>query len=144
MGLKAITYNMNKKHINPTTLFNSTDFGFSQIVISGPGKLVFISGQVAWDKNRKIVGANDLKVQAKKTFENLKIAIEAAGGTVQDIVMLRIYVVNYKAEDASIIGEELRQCFGTEHPPASTWIGVTALANKDFLLEVEAQAVLSS
>ena len=99
---------MHKKHINPPTLFNSTDFGFSQIVVSPLGKMVCISGQVAWDEHRNIIGENDLKVQANKTLQNLQTAIEAAGGTLKDIIMLRIYVVNYKDEDGAIIGEALR------------------------------------
>jgi len=54
---------MNKKCINPQELFNSTQYGFSQIVVCDPGKIVFISGQVAWDENLNIVGENDLKIQ---------------------------------------------------------------------------------
>ncbi|MFK7908054.1 MAG: RidA family protein, partial [Chitinophagales bacterium] len=92
---------MHKKHINPPTLFNSTDFGFSQIVVSPLGKMVCISGQVAWDEHRNIIGENDLKIQANKTLENLQNAIEAAGGTLKDVVMLRIYVVNYKDADGA-------------------------------------------
>jgi len=133
---------MNKTHINPPTLFNSTDFGFSQIVVSPLGKMVCISGQVAWDEHRNIIGENDLKIQANKTLENLQNAIEAAGGTLKDIVMLRIYVVNYKDADGAVIGEALRTYFGTQKPPASTWLGVMALADKQFMLEIEAQAII--
>ena len=129
-------------HINPTTLFNSTDFGFSQVVVRESGKMVFISGQVAWDVNRNIVGEGDLELQSEKTLANLKIAIEAAGGKLEDIVMLRIYVVNYQSKDAIVIGAALRKYFGTEHPPASSWIGVQSLANEKFMLEIEAQAVI--
>jgi 2-iminobutanoate/2-iminopropanoate deaminase len=133
---------MDHKHINPPELFNSTEFGFSQIVVAKPGKLVFISGQVAWNQNRTPAASNDMAGQAKKAFENLRIAIEKAGGTLKDIVMLRIYVVNYNEAFGTVIGNELRSCFGTVTPPASTWVGVQSLADPDFLLEVEAQAVL--
>lgn len=129
-------------HINPKELFNSTDFGFSQIVVRERGKLVFISGQVAWDENRNIVGEGDLEQQAEKTLSNLKVAIEAAGGTLKDIAMLRIYVVNYQPKDAVVIGAVLRKYFGTARPPASSWIGVQSLANEKFMLEIEAQAVI--
>ena len=131
-----------KKHISPIELFDSKEFGFSQVVVSEPGLFVFISGQVGLDKNRNIVGENDLKSQTKQSFGNLKIAIESVGGHLTDIVMLRIYVVNYKDADAEIIGEELRTYFGIHDPPASTWIGVTALANEKFMIEIEAQAVI--
>ncbi len=133
---------MNKKCINPKELFNSVQYGFSQIVVCDPGKMVFISGQVAWDENFNIIGENDLKIQTQKAIDNLKIAMESAGGTLENIVMLRIYKVNYKSEQGAIISEILRKNFGVTSPPASTWINVKGLANEGFMIEIEAQAVL--
>ncbi|MCB0644667.1 MAG: RidA family protein [Phaeodactylibacter sp.] len=133
---------MPRKTLNPKTLFNSTNYGFSQIAIAPAGKLVFISGQVAWDEHLNIVGAGDLKRQTQKAIDNLKIAIEATGGTLDNIMMLRIYKVNYQREDGPIINSVLKETFGTEHPPASTWVSVQGLANEDFLIEIEAQAVI--
>lgn len=132
---------MKKKCINPNELFDSRQYGFSQIVIGEGSKMVFISGQVGWDENQKIVGKNDLKKQTQKAFENLKLAIQNAGGTLENIVMLRLYLVNYQQEEGSIISNVLKKYFGTTSPPASTWINVQGLANEDFLIEVEAQAV---
>ncbi len=57
---------MNKKCINPKEQFNSNQYWFSQIVVGDPGKLVFISGQVAWDENQQIAEKSDLKVQNRK------------------------------------------------------------------------------
>lgn len=133
---------MNKICLNPKNLFNSTDFGFSQIVVSNPGKLVFISGQVAWDETREIAGKGDLKTQVQKSIDNLSLAMEKAGGKLEDIVMLRIYIVDYDEPAGTIVGDALRKNFGTENPPASTWVSVQGLANPDFLFEIEAQAVL--
>ncbi|MCB0664912.1 MAG: RidA family protein, partial [Saprospiraceae bacterium] len=81
---------MKKKTINPQTLFNSKQFGFSQVAISDPGRIVFISGQVAWDENLNVSGINDLAGQTRKSLDNLEIAIREAGGNLSDIVMLRI------------------------------------------------------
>jgi len=75
-------------------------------------------------------------------MENLKTAIEAAGGTLKDIVMLRIYKVNYQQADGPVISQVLKDYFGTECLPASTWINVKGLANKKFMIEIEAQAVI--
>lgn len=133
---------MKKTCINPESLFDSRQYGFSQIVVSSPGKLVFISGQVAWDEHLNIVGENDLAIQTQKSLDNLKIAITAAGGTLADIVMLRIYKVDYKKEDGSIINQILKNNFGTTNPPASTWVSVKGLANEGFIIEIEAQAVI--
>jgi 2-iminobutanoate/2-iminopropanoate deaminase len=141
--MKRITKkSMEKICINPKELFDSRQYGFSQIVVSSPGRNVFISGQVAWDESLNISGVNDLAVQTTKSLDNLKLAIESAGGTLQNIVMLRIYKVNYQSEDGPVINQFLRKYFGTESPPASTWISVSGLANKDFMIEIEAQAVL--
>lgn len=133
---------MKKKCINPEGLFNSIQYGFSQIVISDPGKLVFISGQVAWDEKLNIIGENDLKIQTQKAIDNMKTAIESAGGNLDNIVMLRIYKVNYKKEDGLVINDILKKNFGITTPPASTWISVEGLANEKFLIEIEAQAVI--
>jgi enamine deaminase RidA (YjgF/YER057c/UK114 family) len=131
-----------KKCINPNNLFNSQQFGFSQIVVAGTGKNVFISGQVAWDENFKIIGKGDLAIQTDKSLANLAAAINLAGGTLDDIVMLRIYIVNYKKEDGSVINKGLKKYFGTLSPPSSTWLSVQGLADEDFLIEIEAQAVI--
>lgn len=133
---------MKKQTLNPQSLFDSRQYGFSQIVISNPGKMVFISGQVAWDEDLNIVGENDLALQTQKSLQNLETTIKAAGGTLENIVMLRIYKVNYQKEDGAIISQTLKDTFGTENPPASTWLSVNGLANEGFMIEIEAQAVL--
>jgi enamine deaminase RidA (YjgF/YER057c/UK114 family) len=69
-------------------------------------------------------------------------AVEAVGGTIADVVALRIYIVNYTPEQADAIGGALREFFFEERRPTSTWIGVCALASSDFLIEIEAIAVL--
>lgn len=134
--------NKNRKTVNPEKLFNSTQYGFSQIAISKPGKLVFISGQVAWDENLNIIGENNLEIQTQKAIDNLKIAIESVGGTLENIMMLRIYKVDYQQKDGPIITSILKENFGTINPPANTWLSVKGLANKAFMIEIEAQAVI--
>ena len=133
---------MHKEYINPRGLFNSTQFGFSQAVVSDPGKLVFISGQVSSDEQLQVIGGADMIAQARHAFENLKSVMEQAGGHLKDIVSLRLYIVDYREEDSSAISGILKEYFGESHAPASTWIGVKSLANNKFLIEVEAQAVL--
>ena len=133
---------MPKEYINPNNLFPSLPYGFSQVVVASGKKLVFISGQTAWDARKNIVGGDSVLEQARQAFRNLETAIEAAGGTLKDIVALRIYIVNYQAESATAVGTALREFFSRENPPASTWIGVSALAVPEFLIEIEATAVL--
>ena len=133
---------MGRVTVHPDQLFNSTQYGFSQVVITDPGKLVFISGQTAWDAQEELIGGYNLESQTRQALSNLKIAIESAGGTLENIVMLRIYKVDYKPSDGKVISSLLKQTFGDENPPASTWISVHGLANPGFLIEIEAQAVL--
>jgi 2-iminobutanoate/2-iminopropanoate deaminase len=130
---------MPKKYVNPASLFPSVAHGFSQVVVASGAKTVFISGQTAWDANKRIVGRN-LGEQARQALHNVKAAIEAAGGTLSDIVALRIYIVHV-AENVEAVGSALREVFPT-NPPTSTWIGVFSLAVPEFLIEIEATAVL--
>jgi len=102
--------------------------------------MVFISGQTAWDANKKIVGRT-LGEQTKQALRNVKAAVEAAGGNLRDIVTLRIYIVHQTEQNLGPVGSALREMFPTD-PPASTWIGVSSLAVPDFLIEIEATAVL--
>jgi enamine deaminase RidA (YjgF/YER057c/UK114 family) len=133
---------MPKEYINPNNLFPSLPHGFSQIVVGSGRKMVFISGQTAWDEGKNIVGGDSVLEQARQALRNLEKAMEAAGGTLKDVVALRIYIVNYQAECGTAVGTALRECFSSENPPASTWIGVSALADPEFLIEIEATAVL--
>ena len=133
---------MPKEYLNPDSLFPSLELGFSQIVVASGRKTVYLSGQTAWDANKQIVGRNNLAAQAKQTLRNVQTAVEAAGGRLSDVVALRIYIVDYQPEKADAIGNALREFFPIESRPASTWIGVQCLAVPDFLIEIEATAVL--
>ena len=133
---------MPKEYINPDNLFPSLPHGFSQIVVASGKRMVFISGQTAWDERKNIIGGDSVLEQARQALRNLEKAIGAAGGTLKDIVALRIYVVDYQAECGTAVGIALREFFSTQNPPASTWIGVSALADPEFLIEIEATAVL--
>jgi enamine deaminase RidA (YjgF/YER057c/UK114 family) len=73
---------------------------------------------------------------------NLRNVVEASGGTLADVVSLRIYVVAYEAHKAKAVGSAFREFFSGDAPPASTWVGVAALADPGFLIEIEAIAVI--
>jgi 2-iminobutanoate/2-iminopropanoate deaminase len=133
---------MPKDYINPDSLFPSLSYGFSQVVVASGKKMVFISGQTAWDAGKNLVGGDSVLEQARQALRNLETAIAAAGGTLKDIVALRIYIVDYQAESGTAVGTALREFFSPQKPPASTWIGVSALAVPEFLIEIEATAVL--
>ena len=134
---------MEKKFIHPEKLANFPKL-FTQVVTvqSGETKTVYISGQVAIDREGKVVGKGDLGAQAAQVFENLSLALESAGAKPEDVVKLNIYVVNMKPEDGKTVGLARKKFFNQENLPASTMVGVFSLVAPDFLLEVEAIAVV--
>lgn len=131
---------MHKEFLNPPSL--SKTYGWTHVVASTGGKTIHISGQTAFDASGQVVGKGDLKRQTEQTFENLRLALAAAGATWNDVVVTRLYVVNFKTEQLPIIREVRSRFVSPEHPPASTLVGVTALAHPDWLIEIEATAVV--
>jgi enamine deaminase RidA (YjgF/YER057c/UK114 family) len=131
-----------KQHLEPPELFRSERFGFTQVVTSPPGKLVFVSGQVAWDAELKVVGGDDLALQAQQALGNLTHALAAAGASPADVTMLRTYIVDYKPEYAGMLAPHFSRFLDGARPPASTWVGVQALAAPGLRIEIEAVAVL--
>ena len=133
---------MERKNINPDTLL--TPRGYSHVVtIEGAQKLAFIAGQVAVDKEGKLVGAGDLTAQIKQVAHNLIAALAAVGAKPSDIVKMNTYIVNYKASDYSAMREARAILFpGGGEPPASTLVGVSSLAVDGLLVEIEAIAAI--
>lgn len=133
---------MPKSYLNPPDLFPSEQYGFSQAIAASGTTRVYVSGQVAWDAHKKIGDRGDLRSQIKRTLANLDRALRAAGGKPTDIVALRIYLVGEHIHNSHPVREALLGFFPSETRPTSTWIGVSALANPDFLVEIEATAEL--
>jgi enamine deaminase RidA (YjgF/YER057c/UK114 family) len=133
---------MPRKTLQPPELFSSKPWGFSQVAMTEPGRIVNIAGQVAWGLDGRL-NAHGLDAQLRQTLKQVLIAVEAAGGTSDDIQMLRLYIRNFQSgSDANLIDKVLVEVFGTENPPASSWIGVQALAQPEYLVEIEAMAVI--
>jgi enamine deaminase RidA (YjgF/YER057c/UK114 family) len=130
-----------RKNINPDTLL--TPRGYSHVVtVEGAQKLAFIAGQVAIDKEGKIVGAGDLTAQIKQVAHNLIAALAAVGAKPSDIVKMNTYIVQYKASDYAAMREARAILFPSGEPPASTLIGVHSLAVDGLLVEIEAIAAI--
>lgn len=130
-----------KQFINPPGLMPTR--GWTHVVVAPATKVVTISGQISTDTEGKVVHKGDLKAQTERVFENLRIALSAAGATFDDVVDTTIFVVNFKHEDLPAIREVRARYLPSRNPPASTLIGVTGLALEGLLIEIEATAVLS-
>lgn len=133
---------MSKNSLNPDRLFPSRQYGFSQIVVAQGSRTVYFSGQVAWDEKQNIVGENDLWQQVWQSLRNVETAVATAGGTLADVVALRIYIVQDWMDKTAAVSEGLKAFFPGDHPPTATWIGVQSLARPEFLIEIEGTAVL--
>jgi enamine deaminase RidA (YjgF/YER057c/UK114 family) len=130
-----------KEFSSPKTLIPPA--GYSHIAKVNRGTIVYLAGQVASDASGKLVGEGNFEAQAEQVFRNLRIAVEAAGGTMADIVKLNIYLVA-EVDQAEV--PKLRairnRYVNTERPPASTLVVVSRLAQPGWLIEIEAVAAL--
>ncbi len=136
---------MNKYYLTPASLPDWSNY-FSQVaVIEKNGiKTIYVAGQVGVDRHKNLVGNGELPDQLKQIFSNLQTALESVDATMANIVKMNIYVVNYQPSDAEAIGEIIREHFRMGQVPAMSLIGVQALAEERFLVEVDAEAVVDS
>lgn len=121
-----------KEYIDPNE-------GFSQTVIvkTGNYKTLYISGQIGT--------GTDLENQTISTFKNLEKQLHQANATFKDVVKMNTYIVNFQPEtDLPIFRKVRKEFLGTENYPASTLVGIQALGNKDWQIEIEAIAVIES
>ena len=113
---------------------------FSQAIeIEAKGRLVFISGMTSRRADGTIAGVGDIEVQTRQVCENLKAAVEAAGGGMDDICRVDVYVRNMEHFDK--IHKVRREYFGSP-PPASTMVEVSKFTSPDYLIEINAIAVV--
>ena len=132
---------MSKKLINPETLYDGSAFGMSQATVDTESKLVFVSGQVDWNLEYQTT-TNTVEGQTKKALTNLKTALEAAGSSVKQLLMVRVYIRGELADHMGAVVPSLRDFLG-ESRPALSGLGVSSLASPETLVEIEATASIS-
>jgi reactive intermediate/imine deaminase len=126
------------KRTNPSTIAAPT--GYTHVVeVTGPTKMVYIAGQVALDKDGKMVGAGDMKAQAEQVFKNLEAALAAAGAKFTDVVKMNTFITDM--DKAPAVREVRARYFG-ETTPASTLVQVVKLARPELMLEIEVIAAV--
>jgi len=108
-------------------------------VVTGSGRLVAVSGQVALDEDGEVVGVGDAEAQARQVFENLQRCLTAAGVTFNDVIKLNYYVTDIVHLPA--VRAVRNEYLDVDRPPASTAVQVAALFRPELLLEVEALAL---
>jgi enamine deaminase RidA (YjgF/YER057c/UK114 family) len=107
------------------------------------GKMIYIAGQVALDASGNIVGKDDYRAQIHQVFRNLKTALEAAGAGFESVIKLNYYVVDTVDASEFFAYREVRdQYVDTANPPVATLVVVRRLFRPEFLIEIEAVAVV--
>src|SRR6185437_12297641 len=132
---------MAKEIFNPPTMMKPA--GYSHVAKVTGGALVYIAGQVSADPSGQLVGEGNLEAQAEQVFKNLKAAVEAAGGTMADLIKMNVYLVaEVDASEVPKFRAVRDRYVNVEKPPASTLVTVTRLARPGWLLEIEAIAAI--
>jgi enamine deaminase RidA (YjgF/YER057c/UK114 family) len=126
--------------INPAEL--PTPESYTQVIAATGTRLVFVAGQVAEDAQGKLVGPGDLAAQARRAFAHVGRALAAAGAGPEQVTKITIYVVGHRPEYLPDISQARIAVFG-DHKPADTLVGVETLAERGYLIEVEAIAVVA-
>ena len=130
----------NTRFINPPTIAKPP--GYTHVVeITGPGKIVYIAGQLGLDAAGKMAG--DFRAQTEQAFQNLKAALDAVGAKPEHIVKINNYVVDI-GKNIGAFREVRDRHLNMAAPPASTTVGVPELARPGALFEIEAVVMLSA
>lgn len=130
---------MHATYIDPPGFTHNVNYSHVGVVTGG--RTVYVSGQIAFDHQNRLVGKDDLRAQTIRVFENLKECLAAAGGSLHHVVKITTYVVGLTPETAGVV-REVRQHYFAGHRPTSTMVGVAALVHPDLLIEIEVVAVV--
>jgi enamine deaminase RidA (YjgF/YER057c/UK114 family) len=133
---------LERKNLFPDTLYRRVVGGhllYSPVVTVRGGTTVYVSGLVARDKQGNVIGKGDMAAQIRQVGENLRLSLEAAGATLKDLVRTCTYVTDI---DEFFKHVDMRQRYFGEALPTSSTLGVSRLSHPDFMVEVEAFAVI--
>jgi len=134
---------MDKRYLNPKELGAAPKFYSHAVSLAGPAKLVYVSGQVSWGPDGRVVGAGDMRAQCEQVFRNVTSVLAAAGAGWGDVVKMNGYMVNLNAENVAAYRETRSGYLKAGQLPASTLVGVTSLVQPELLLEVEVVAAVA-
>lgn len=129
---------MTRKVIQPDSLKDPRP-RYSQGILTEQGRLLFIAGQTAADREGNVVGKGDAEKQAEQVFENLSAVLAAAGGTFDNLVSTTTYLTDIKYREAY---NKVRLKYYVNSQPTSTLVVVKALGAEDFLIEIDGIAVI--
>lgn len=133
---------MSVKHLNPEGMHRNPAFS-QAVVVTNPGRTIYIGGQNAVNPQGEIVGKGDLAAQTEQVFTNMETVLAAAGASLHDIVKWTMFIV--EGQDLRPGLEVFQTHWGPDTPPpAISSAMVASLANPDFLVEIDAVAIIST
>ena len=130
---------MKKRFLNPSG--SPTPKSYHHTVAVEGGRTIYLSGQVAFDENRQIVGGSDVVEQTRQAMRNLQAAVEAGGGEITDLVQITTHVVNYDPLQLEDITDTIAEFLSPESYPANTLVAVESLSTEGLLIEIGGIAV---
>lgn len=132
---------MARRVLNPDTVAPPCNPTYSIAAIAESKRLLFIAGQVAVDRSGETVGS-DIETQTRQVFENLRLILEAAGATLDDVVSTDVFLVDVTRDLEGYM--RVRREYFSERPPPSTLVETSALVDPDYLVEIKAVAELNA
>lgn len=128
------------QHLNPEGLHQNPAFT-QAVLVSGSTRTLYIGGQNAVNADGQIVGKGDIAAQTEQIFKNIGVILEAAGASLEHIVKWTVYIV--QGQDLLPGFEVFQRVWGRRpNPPIVSGLFVSGLANPDFLVEIEAVAII--
>lgn len=112
---------------------------YSQGILTGPGRLLFIAGQTATDKDGNVVGKGDIEAQTHQVFKNLEAVLKDVGGSLDNLVMTTTYITDIRYREGY---NKVRMQYYKKTSPTSTLVVVKGLAREEYLIEIAGVAVL--
>src|SRR5690625_2053805 len=131
---------MKKNIVNPESVFNSLQYGFSQAVVVQGGRRVMLSGQVGVDSNENII-ASDLASQTNCSIDNIEKVLAEISGNLSHVSIMRIYILESEKNNQDVISKILLKRFPS-NPPATSWVFVSGISLAEWLIEIDAEAII--
>ncbi|OGA07703.1 MAG: hypothetical protein A3D95_06735 [Betaproteobacteria bacterium RIFCSPHIGHO2_12_FULL_69_13] len=133
---------MRKQYLNPKEI-HEPRFYTHAVTVSGGAKLVFVAGQVSYDRDGVVVGKGDMRAQSEQVFRNLTHSLRAAGAGWGDVVKMNGYMVGMGPDAVNMFREVRARYINAKQYPASTLVGVERLVHEHLLLELEVVAAVA-
>ncbi|WP_162274117.1 RidA family protein [Leptospira tipperaryensis] len=131
---------MSNRAVRSSEVYSTSEFGFSQGIVTYSPRTIYLSGIVAWDQKRRLPEPDNFETQTTLIFENLKLLLKSEGASLDDVLRLEVFIVGIDPVKLSAYSKIAAKNFNSGHKPASTVVGVEALARKELMIEIQATA----